>query len=164
MRATTPACPMGPVKPIPMPKFQIGQMVLIRYRHESDKPFFLKIYLRYLIRKARKIHQSLLRGGYGKGARLHGATKDGIRDCIRVLSEATEVQIIGIKPWSMYNVDCTTFNECYVGGVSGASSPLEYRYQVLVRFKDSKGNSMAMITGIPIGCENSFIPIERTEP
>jgi hypothetical protein len=157
MRATTPACPMGPVKPMPMPKFQISQMVQIRYSHKSDKSFFIKTYLRHLIRKARKIHQSLRRGGYMTGTKLHDTTKDSIRDCIRVLSEATEAQIIGIKPHSMYTVDCTTFNECYVGGVSGASSPLDYHYQVLIRFKDSKGNSMAMITGIPIGSENSFI-------
>ena len=147
---------MGSIKSTPEPKFKIGQKVLIDYRHPSDKPFFERTYLRYLIRKDRKIHNRLLKGGYIKGSKLSDGCKNEIRECIKRLREATEVEIVGIVPWSMYNIDSVQFNECYVGGVSGASAPMEYHYQILIRFKNDKGNNIALITGCPVGSANSF--------
>lgn len=158
MRATTPACPLGPINPVPQPKFKIGQTVLFNYNHPSDKGYYLKLYLRHLLRYHRRIHQRLLKGGYTEGVKLPNPIKGAIKDCLSVLREATEGVIIGIVPHSMFNIDSTYFNECYVGGVSGASSPLDYGYHIMIRtVKGVNVNTVAMITGIPIGGNNSFI-------
>ena len=160
-RAITPASPLGSIRLVPKPKFKIGQKVLLDYLHPSDKHFYARIYLKHLLREDRKIHNRLLRQELTKGYKLPGGIKDNIRECIKRLWEATEVEIVGIVPWSMYNIDDVQSNECYIGGVPGASSPMRYEYHILIRFKNDNGNNIALVTGCPIGCDNSFKPLSQ---
>jgi len=59
MRANTPACLLGPVRALPLPRYKIGDRVRVRiaYRHESDRPFFERTYLEHLIRDMRKFQK-----------------------------------------------------------------------------------------------------------
>jgi hypothetical protein len=156
MRANTPSNPMGLSKGLPLPKFQIGQVVKFNFKHPSDKKYYLKKYVRHLLRIKGKIFRSLVRGGYSEKGKLPTKIKDGIREYIRVILNAEYFTVVGIKPNSSYNIDCTMFNECYIGGVSGASSPLSYDYQLMVKYTNDEGNKIALITGCTLVGESSL--------
>jgi len=53
----------------------------------------------------------------------------------------------------------TSFNECYIGGVSGASSPLTYEYHLMVRFINDRKQNIALVTGYPVGLQGSLKPV-----
>jgi len=154
----TPASKLGINKPYPLPHFSIGQKVIWNERNR-DKPFYRKKFLYHLIKKWQKV----CRG------KLSPNGKDIVRGCMKVFDEAqgTEVEIAGIKARHGHNIDIHNFNQCYVAGVDGASSPTDYEYQICIRWdevqKDSnqveqygKFNTLAMITGCGVGGNNSF--------
>lgn len=139
---------------LPAPKFNIGDTVLwlpCRNRTWNEKQ-----YLRYLIADHRKTARQLHRDGYaGYEHRLSNHMKGLIRDCVKVLREATVVEIAGIVPFSMYNVDSAIFNQCYLASKQGVHSGVSYRYQLLIRF-NVRLNQCAMITGIPVASEQDL--------
>jgi len=149
MRATTPAHPMGKYNGLHKPDFQIGDVVVRGKSWNRDISFYRAQYALKLIKQSREVLKRLVRGGHQKPfVRLPPHTKKHIRDCVRRFSEAEEFIIAGVKIDSGPCVDICSYNACYVSGIPGACSPPEYKYQLLVKFKNDDGNNMALITSI----------------
>ena len=125
---------------IPTPKFKIGDKVI--WKMNDHRKYNEKKYLQHLIKYWRR----------GRGGVLNKVTKKIIRRAYRVICKARRVEVAGIVCKGMYGVDIAEYNECYVGGVRGASSPLRFKYQLLFRWRRGR-NILAMTTGIPVAEE-----------
>jgi len=147
MRAEGPEDALGPTLPVPRPKFQIGDKVRLVSNHNTA--YWRKCYLRHLLR-----HWRLRKRG-----RLSEHVKNLIREAYRALATATTAEVVGIVPRSHHSIDYPRMNQCYIGGVPGASSPLYYEYQLLVRWLVGK-NTLAMVTGIPVAGDFELEKIE----
>ena len=134
----SPSKPLARSKPVPQPKFKIGDVVEWNGR---DRNYFEWVYLKYLVRHWRLRKSKLESGG-----------KEIIRKVIRIVREATTAEIAGIVATGMHSFDYANMNQCYIGGVSGASSPMYFQYQLLFRWKEGD-NILAMVTGIPIAVD-----------
>jgi hypothetical protein len=84
----------------------------------------------------------------GRGKLRGGRGKELVRNALWVVDHATEATVVGVAP--VFNATIgNAVNECYVAGVQGASSPLDYRYYML--FKATRdGNHLAYIHTTPI--------------
>jgi len=163
----------------PQPKWQIGQKVIWQpvkeckiYDEKTIKPsdfdFWCKQYLRHLIKFHRKIQNHSLEKAQHTKIRSH--IKDRIRNSMEILKNAwgKEVEIAGIIATYGHNIDSDQFNQCYVAGVEGASSPIGYTYQICIRWEqenkeiyqnedERRINTLAMITGCGVGADyNTF--------
>ena len=150
MRATGPESPLGPNKPLPIPKFKVGDKAV--WAQGSNRKYFEKQFLRHLIKKWRKVGH---RGRSRPIGRLDCHTKNLVRSAFLALHNASEVEIIGIVAHGMQNEDYAGSNQCYIAGVTVASSPVEYLYQLLVRWRENN-NTLAMFTGIPVANDRSL--------
>ena len=139
----SPSKPLCLSSPIPQPKFKIGDSVEWGGR---DRSYYEWRYLRYLVRHWRLTNKKLSDGG-----------KAIIRKVMRVIREATTAEIAGIIGRGMHSFDTADYNQCYIGGVPGASSPMYFEYQLLFRWQEGN-NILAMVTGIAItsDCDLKF--------
>lgn len=150
-RSPTPADRLAPSSgKLPPPKFTIGEQVRFVPR-PIDKGYERKQYLRYLIRQGRR---------FTKHGRLHSGSKNIIRGCLRVFDTAPHIEVAGIQAQGMHAFDCDMYNESYVSGMAGISSPARYHYQLLFRWTDEQGRRLAMITGFPVAWEHSLQKVE----
>jgi hypothetical protein len=145
---------------MPEPKFRVGDKVLYYPRkssgipgYQSDKDFYLKNYLHHLIRKHRKIVN--VNGPFTKHVKSH------IKGCMEQLKKAhgTIVEIAGVIPKYGHNIDANAFNACYLSGEFN----LDYGYHISVSWSNSKGDVLALVTGISVGGNNSFKTLGEAE-
>jgi len=171
-------------KDYPQPKWKIGQKVIWEPRNtpyvydgkdgeviiQSDFDFWCRQYLRHIVKFNRRIQNY----GDKRNEKIRTHIKDRIRHSMEILrnSWGKEVEIAGIIAIDGFNVDSEQFNQCYVAGVAGASSPVSYHYQICIRWdqeakeiypneKEKRINTLAMITGIGVGTDGSFVEIPK---
>jgi hypothetical protein len=161
-RATGPESPLGPVRPTPKPKFQVGDRVVWKDRNQySARRYCEFCFLKHLIRRTLAIWNRVclhLDKNPQPAKRLPDHQRNAIRKTMAVVREATTVEVIGIEPTGgyTYNQDTVIFNECYIGGVPGASSPIGFKYWLLIRWEQN-GKRMAMFPGMAIAYESDLI-------
>lgn len=126
---------------MPKPKFQVGDRVLWQGR---NRKYFEGLYLRSLVRHWRLNQRRLNDGG-----------KNIIRKVMKVVRQATTVEIAGTVAHAMHGLNYAGCNQCYIGGVPGASSPAYFHYQLLIRWNED-GNTLAMITGIGVATDRDL--------
>lgn len=137
--------PSSMSRELPKPRYAIGDSVILSIG--SDRKYSRHLFLRHLVKKWRC-----------RGRRLGSGGKAIVRECLAVFDAATRAEIAGIAAGGMDALDYAKMNECYIGGVPGASSPLSYRYQLLFRWVDDNGNKLAMVTGESIAFASWLSP------
>ena len=162
----SPAKPLASNSDIPQPKFVVGQKV--RWIRGDNRDYFQKEYLKSLVKYWRE-HQQRVGNPHTKQGfprpprqRLCDGAKNIIRHCYEIVSDADIVEIIGIVSNSMYVHDSPGFNQCYVPGVPGAACGVEFRYQLLIRYKVGD-NTCALATRLPVAEGRSLEPVPDTK-
>jgi hypothetical protein len=134
---------------IPKPQFTVGDRVCLIYNEGSGR-FWRKRYLRHLIKHNRQACKAT--------GPLPECIKGAIWETYHRFAEAREAEVVGVVPGFMvYNRDSCHYNACYLGGVSGASSPISYQYHLCIRWEDDEGRELALVTGIPVAEEHNLI-------
>jgi hypothetical protein len=118
---------------LPVPVFRIGQRV--KWLETEDRRYFQNQY-RIWLRKKWKPGPSNL------GHSI-------IDEAMNRVTQAIEVEIAGVVPSSMYCIDYAEMNQCYLRTAPGIFSGVDYHYQLCIRWEED-GNTLAMITGMPV--------------
>ncbi len=154
MRATTPQHALGSNSgKLPAYLYPVGTSFPhhLLVKDASDEGYYIKLMMKQAESDMRKILRSLRRGGYSsplKGRKIpayNQAQLDEIRDMI---THPDSVEIAGHAPRSMHVVGSIA-NECYVPGVPGAASGVEWELYLLFR-KVVKGNKVVYLHPYPV--------------
>lgn len=140
-RAISPSCPLAATSnQIPKPLFKVGDRVAFSFKHEANKAFYFRALLRHEIRQIRLHRKERPMLDYNKGQ---------IRQKLRIICESADIEVAGIAPIYGQNVGHIA-NECYLPGVPGAASPLEFGFYLCFRTQDESGNTVAYVPKLGI--------------
>ncbi len=143
--AISPSSPLAATSnQIPKPVFNVGDRVKI-ICHEA---FYFRSLLRHEIRQIRR---------YCRERPMLDYNKDQIRQKLRIVCESTTIEVAGVAPVYGQNVGHVA-NECYLPGVPGAASPLQYGFYLCFRTQDESGNTVAYIPKLGIVSGSDLTP------
>lgn len=143
---------------LPVPKYKIGQKVLLSSIDKISRDYMRKCILRHEIREARKFYNSMCKrhkpGWKRYAGKLQIYTKRNITDMMSMIRTAHTVEIAGIAPRSQH-ICGHIANRCYVTGGVGFGG-VDYDYYLLFRAL-ADGNELAYMPSIPLIAEHWLI-------
>lgn len=124
--------PTGPAYDLPTPKVKIGDKLRPAVGRGPEIAYYKKQLVRQQMKNLRRLYKEWAVTNperFGKPMKITDGNKDNIREMIRVIENAYEVEVAGItaRPSQPY-----VANQCYVGGGSGWSG-LSYSCVLLFR-------------------------------
>lgn len=146
-RSTSPSSPLSANSgALPKQEFNVGDRVEFKFQHASNGAYYFRSLVRHEIRQMRRFRND---------HPMHTYNKEQIRKKLRIVREATSIEVVGIAPRFGQNVGSVA-HECYLPGVPGAASPLTYAYYLCFRWTDEDGNKVAYIPKLAIVAGNDL--------
>jgi hypothetical protein len=124
--------PTGPMYDLPTPKVKIGDKLRVSIGRGPELAYYKKQLVRQQLKQLRTFYREWAIENpekYGKPMKINDGNKEAIRETIRVIETAYEVEVAGVsaRPSQPY-----VANQCYVGGGAGWSG-LSYGCALLFR-------------------------------
>ncbi len=132
--------PTGKSYDLPSTKVKIGDKLRPSIGRSPEFQYARRQIVRAELKKIRACYRSFHKSGmegYHPHMRLLDGNKNRIREILRVIDEAYEVEVAGLMAHSSQGGSVT--NQCYVGGGSGWSG-ISYRCALLFRAEQPSGD------------------------
>lgn len=131
--------PTGPSYDLPSPKVKIGDKLRPSIGRSAEFQYARRQIVRAELKRLRACYRSFHKSGmegYHPHMRLRDGNKNQIREILRVIDEAYEVEVAGVMAHSGQGSLVT--NQCFVGGGAGWSG---FSYSCALLFRAEQPNS-----------------------
>ncbi len=152
--ATSPSRPLPKSSyPLPSPRFSVGDRVRFKFTPAANGPYYFYSLIRHEIEQVRRFRAE---------RPMLDFNKEQIRKKLRIVRDALSIEVAGIAPKFGQNLGSVA-NQCYLPGVPGAASPLEFAYYLCFRWIDEAGNTVAYIPALGIVSGRDLVLAEEDD-